>query len=164
MRYPTDGGVSAIRFYLGARSPLARAAAAVIAVPHCDAGDLVCICSVVGMWGFSTGKRSATLGCACNGSSLPLYIGPPPGPDTDERAVRCPACAEPFHSAAVAVGYPRPVPPRGTLEAEQAQEIAVALRCTKCRHEHIGWHLALPAPYPARADEEWLRAIQGRFR
>jgi hypothetical protein len=164
VQYPRDCGVSAIRFELGDPThPLARAAADAITVLHHDTGQLICHCRFDGFWSLCVTKRWAVLVCTCNGSSLPLYIGPPPDVnDPRARAVRC-ACGESRHSAGVAIGYPTPAPPLGSIEAERAQEIAVALRCTPCGNVYLGWHLRLPKPYPVKPGDPWLRAIQGRL-
>jgi hypothetical protein len=166
MDYPKDGGVSAIRFYL--RSPsaaIAKVAVAALGVAHHDAGELCCQCTMTGFWQLTFTQSSAVLSCGCNGSTLPLYIGPPSARRwTDPKTAACRSCDGKLHYAAVAVGYPGPVPPLGGIEAERAQELAVALRCRACHHVFVAWQLALPAPYPAHPDEEWLQAIQGRFR
>jgi hypothetical protein len=167
VQYPHDGGVSAIRFYFGnRRHALARTAADAITVGFCDAGDLVCQCGAPpDSWSAHVTERWATLICSCNGSSLPLYIGPPPRMSVaDASSVGCPTCAESRHAVAIAIGYAAPVPALGSLDAERAQEIVVALRCAGCRAEHIGWRLLLPEPYPVNSDDDWLAAIQGRFR
>jgi len=167
VQYPQDGGVSAVRFQLRDRGhPLARAAADAITVRYHDTGYIICQCRFDGFWSLGFTERWAVLTCCCNGSSLPLYIGPPPAIDADgDRATSTPCpCGSRFHGAAIAIGYPRPTPPLGGIEAERAQEIAVALHCTQCHTEYIGWHLRLPEPRPVSADDPWLRNIQGRFR
>jgi len=170
VKYPQDGGVSAIRFYLSdPDDPLAHAAASALTVAHHDAGRLICQCRFDGFWSPIATTTWALLCCRCNGSSLPLYIGPPPGVELSRAlgldgasGIRC-SCGNSHYSAAVAIGYPILTPPLGSLDAERAQEIALALHCTSCGNEYIGWTLRLPAPYPVNAGDPWLRSIQGRF-
>ncbi len=172
MNYPQDGGVSALRFYLGsARHPLARFAAAQLRAPFHHSGRLVCQCEEEGAWGLYHNGPWALLSCSCNGSELPVYIGAPPPTAPTARALsvpapagpylKCPGCGEGGHfQAAVAVGYPARVPPIGTVAAEEAQEIVIALRCTRCAAEaRVGWALRLEQPPTLRGDEVWLGQI-----
>ena len=78
--------------------------------------------------------------------------------------IRCEACSGLDHAIAIAVGYPGAAPDLGGIDAERAQEIVVAMQCSTCAHSQLGWQLRLREPYALRGDEEWLRAIQGRFR
>jgi hypothetical protein len=159
MQYPQDCGVSAIRFALREPDhPLARTAAAALSVPHHDAGILICQCGAPDWWRLSARKTHAVLSCGCNGSSLPLYIGPPPSERADV-AMKCPRHPDSFAAAAVAVGYASPVPELGTLDAERAREIVVALACRTTDDSYIAWALRLAAPYPITGDEPWLDAI-----
>lgn len=186
MQYPQDCGVSAIRFHLREPDhPLARTAAAALSVPHSDAGYLVCQCGGPDWWRLHTSSQHAVLFCGCNGSSLPLYIGPPPRRPagsydiTAESVARCANHPQSFAAAAIAVGYADPVPALGTLDAERAQELVVALACrldtpamddsdfgqralspvADLTHSFIAWALRLPAPYPITGGETWLAAI-----
>jgi hypothetical protein len=117
--------------------------------------------------------------CGCNGSSLPLYIGPPPPEATPHVAASCTQHPDHYAAAAIAIGYADRVPQLGTIDAERAQEIIVALACrvenadaeppfgsrasipvANYSHAFIGWELRLPAPYAIVGDEPYLDAIQ----
>jgi hypothetical protein len=163
VQYPHDGGVSAIRFYLADANHLASVAAAAIDVGAYEAGELVCQCGLRDAWSLARTDRCSLLVCSCNGSSLPLYIGPPPNV-AGLTSIACASCGEGRGAAAIAIGYRGAVPPLGSLDAERAQQIAVAMRCSRCKTEWLAWQLRLAEPYPVRGDEDWLRAIQGRFR
>ncbi len=152
-----------MRFYLARRDPeLEHAAEKALSVPGRTAGSLVCVCSATDSWYVSTGSSSASATCGCNGSSLEVYIGEPPNPSQPRpTSVHCPSHPDRGLTIAIAIGYPGPVPPLGTLDVEQAMQLAIAARCMECDGIWLAWKLHLPASPTITGNEPWIKRIQG---
>jgi hypothetical protein len=165
MEFPQDGGLSCVRsFLLPARDDSLEtlACAALTGARSRVAGRLLCQCGGVDLWGVRSSPEVLRACCGCNGSTLPVYLGAPPSPRGDLADWRCPACTQQPMAVTIAVGYPQEsLPALGTLDAERAVGVAVALRCVSCGHEALGWSRILHEPPAIRGDEPWLDRIQG---
>ncbi len=164
MDFPQDGGLSSVRYFLeDDGSVLVQEARRQVASPTTVAGRLRCQCGAAELcWAIRSHESWTRLDCTCNGSSLPVYVGPPPGGRATPGAeVRCPRCSKSAFSVAVSVGYgDAPLPQLGTMEAECAKEVVVFCLCG-CGERFTGWSLRLPSPFKARGDEPWLKRVQG---
>jgi hypothetical protein len=108
--------------------------------------------------------------CGCNGSKLPVYVGPPPDVARTEEwlTVLCPQCGTSSYDTSgssfavvIGIGYEVVVPNLGEIEVEMAKEVVVACECNNCSAIHISWDVHLPSPFEIIGTEPWLAAIQG---
>lgn len=165
MGFPDDGGLSCVRYYLAHRGDaLEHRVEDLLRTNGRLVGRLVCQCGAENQWGVWPHRLWACASCACNGSSLPIYIGAPPrpeGPDTLRPVT--PSCGHMDGGrVVVGIGYQGQVPPLDrTVEVERAQEVLVGCECVWCGQFWVAWELHLDCPPEIRGDEPWLQRIQG---
>jgi hypothetical protein len=164
MQFPQDAGLSCVRYYLVPRDPELEALAKnALAAPGKHVGSLICQCGEVNQWKVSLSEDGARamLFCSCNGSSLPIYIGSPTQKHMEAKVVvSSHRCLLPL-KVVIAIGYPKEVPPLGSIAVEVAQELVMAAFCSLCKQSFIRWHLTLAAPPVFQGNEPWLTKIQG---
>ncbi len=166
MQFPQDGGVSCLRYHLSARNDgLEAFARELVSSDGICAGHLVCQCGADDCWFYSVAADGtfAVAYCGCNGSSLPIYIGPPPNQARLKggQSSRCRAGHDIYGPLVVAIGYAGSVPRLGTLDVERAAEVAVVLECRACAGTRVAWSWRPSPPIVIRGDEPWLDSIQG---
>jgi hypothetical protein len=163
MDFIKDGGLNCVRHYLFEEAhEIEELATGALQSPGKVVGQLTCVCKAKDSWGLgvSSDQSWAMAWCGCNGSSLPLYIGAPKKGVPSRGA--CPSgCELPFGRIGVGIGYPKAVPPNGTVDAERATEIVVISNCKSCGKTWNAWTLKLSNPPAITGDEPWLRRIQG---
>jgi hypothetical protein len=171
MNFPQDGGLSCVTYHLRTptRDTLESLTLGALKARSKIVGRLNCHhCGEVDSWTarFSPSGECFQACCGCNGSVLPVYIGPPPsGRHDDWVKCRCSKCHVASFTLVLGIGYLFPsVPKLGTLDVERAVAVGAGLRCRSCQFEFVGWELNRPQPPDIVGDEPWLRRIQGLHR